>query len=127
MANVESLGKGDPVRAECHKRLKNHEWILVLLVGACMVLMQPGEHRLGSMSPEATATESRDKRQADWFVPSRPETVTWGWILIDKPPVLTIQSGQTVRIDTISHQGAMHDEDPVTVFGALGIKPEEIL
>jgi acetamidase/formamidase len=115
------------VRAECHKHLKQHKWILVLLVGACMFLMRPGEHRLGSISLGGTATESHDKRQADWFVPSRPETVAWGWIPIDNPPVLTIQSGQTVRIDTISHQGAMHDEDPVTVFGALGVKPEEIL
>jgi acetamidase/formamidase len=127
MANVESQGKGAPVQAECHKRLKQHKWILALLVGACMFLMRPGEHRLGSISLGGTATESHDKRQADWFVPSRPETVVWGWIPIDNPPVLTIQSGQTVRIDTISHQGAMHDEDPVTVFGALGVKPEEIL
>src|SRR5919108_5095879 len=115
------------MRAQCDRRLKTHAWMLVLLVGACMFWARPGENGLGSVSLGATAPESRDKRQADWFVPSRPETVTWGWILIDKPPVLTIQSGQTVRIDTISHQGAMHDEDPVTVFGALGVTPEEIL
>src|SRR5262245_43361925 len=126
-ANVDSSGKGAPVRAECHRRLKQHAWMLVFLVGAGMVLIQLGGHPVGRMSFGATAPESRDKHRADWFVPSRPETVTWGWILIDKPPVLTIQSGQSVRIDTISHQGAMHDEDPVSVFGALGVTPEEIL
>jgi acetamidase/formamidase len=127
MANVESQGRGAPVRAEGHTRLKQRAWILLLMVGAGVGLMRLGGHTLDSMSFGATTPESRDKRQADWFVPSRPETVVWGWVPIDNPPVLTIQSGQTVRIDTISHQGAMHDEDPVTVFGALGVKPEEIL
>ena len=37
--------------------------------------------------------------EADHFVPSRPETVSWGWYPIDKEPVLTIQSGETVRIN----------------------------
>ena len=115
------------MRAECHKRLKKHGRMLVLLVGVFMSLGQLEEHDMGGISLGGTATDTHDKRQADRFVPSRPDTVTWGWILIDKPPVLTIQSGQTVRIDTISHQGAVHDEDPVTVFGALGVKPEEIL
>jgi acetamidase/formamidase len=127
MANIESQGRGAPVRAKGHKRLKQRAWILLLMVGAGVGLMRLGGHTLDSMSFGATAPESRDQRQADWFVPSRPETVVWGWVPIDQPPVLTVQSGQTVRIDTLSHQGAMHDEDPVTVFGALGVKPEEIL
>jgi acetamidase/formamidase len=118
--------------AEYHQRLRKHGWGLVLLLGVFMCWVTPEEHGmesigLGSVSLGATATAAGNKLEADWFVPSRPETLTWGWILIDKPPVLTVQPGQTVRIDTLSHQGAMHDEDPVTVFGALGVKPEEIL
>jgi acetamidase/formamidase len=65
--------------------------------------------------------------KADHYVPSRPENVTWGWFPLDAKPVLTIRSGQTVRIDTISHQGSTQDEDPVASLGALGVKPEEIL
>ena len=57
----------------------------------------------------------------------RARRMTWGWIPIDKPPVLTIQSGQTVRIDTISHQGSTQPEDPLTFLGALGVRPEEVL
>jgi acetamidase/formamidase len=64
---------------------------------------------------------------ADHYLPARPENVTWGWFPLDAKPLLTIQSGQTVRIDTISHQGATQAEDPVTFLGKLGLKPEEIL
>jgi acetamidase/formamidase len=64
---------------------------------------------------------------ADHYLPSKPENVVWGWIPLDAPPVLTIRSGQTVRIDTISHQGATQAEDPVTFLAPLGVKPEEIL
>ncbi len=70
-----------------------------------------------------TSTQQED----EFFVPSRPETVTWGWFPIDRPPVLTIQSGDTVRIDTLSHAGATQDEEPDTFLRAFGIEPEEIL
>ncbi len=71
----------------------------------------------------ATSTQQGD----ELFVPSRPETVTWGWFPIDRPPVLTIQSGDTVRIDTLSHAGAMQDEEPDTFLRAFGVESEEIL
>ncbi|MBI2293244.1 MAG: acetamidase/formamidase family protein [Betaproteobacteria bacterium] len=58
---------------------------------------------------------------------STPETVSWGYIAADLPPVLRIRSGQTVRIDTVSHQGINTKVDPVTYFGAAGIPPEQVL
>src|SRR4030067_2360755 len=58
---------------------------------------------------------------------STPETVSWGYIAADLPPVLRIRSGQTVRIDTVSHQGINTKLDPVTYFGAAGIPPEQVL
>ena len=64
---------------------------------------------------------------ADHFVPSRPETVSWGWFPVDKPPVATIASGDTVRIDTLSHAGATQDDHPAVSLGALGIEPDQIL
>lgn len=45
----------------------------------------------------STAASALQNRGVDHAVPSRPETVVWGWIPIDRPPVLTVQSGQTVR------------------------------
>ena len=64
---------------------------------------------------------------ADHVLPSRPENVTWGWIPIDAQPALTIRSGETVRIDTLSHHGSTQDEDPVTFLPKLGVKGDEIL
>jgi acetamidase/formamidase len=41
--------------------------------------------------------------------------------------VLRIQSGQTVRIDTVTNQGINTKQDPVTYFAAAGILPEQVL
>ena len=58
---------------------------------------------------------------------STPETVSWGWIAADRAPVLRVKSGQTVRIDTVSHQGLNTPRDPVAFFGAAGVAPGEVL
>ncbi len=60
-------------------------------------------------------------------VGSRPETVSWGWFPLDKPPVLTIASGDTVRIDTLSHAGATQNDHPEVSLGEVGIAPDQIL
>ena len=64
--------------------------------------------------------------EADHFVPSRPETVSWGWYPIDKEPVLRIQSGETVRINTLTHVGATQGAEPVEYLTGLGIPRQEI-
>jgi len=46
---------------------------------------------------------------------STPNTVIWGYLTADLPPALTIKSGQTVKIDTVSHQGLMTKDDPAGV------------
>jgi acetamidase/formamidase len=58
---------------------------------------------------------------------SAPETVSWGWIAADLPPVARVKSGQTVRIDTVTHQGLNTGKDPVAFFGTAGIAPGEVL
>jgi len=58
---------------------------------------------------------------------STPETVIWGYLTADLPPALTIKSGQTVKIDTVSHQGLMSKDDPATFFGTAGIPPDQVL
>jgi len=64
---------------------------------------------------------------ADHHLGAQPENLSWGWIPTDKPPVLMIQSGETVRIDTISHHGSTQDEAPVDYLGGHGVESEEIL
>ena len=75
----------------------------------------------------STVSSGQDRTGADHHVPSRPETVTWGWIPMDKAPVVTIKSGQTVRIDTLSHHGATQAQEPDTFLAEYGITRQEIL
>ena len=63
----------------------------------------------------------------DAVLRSTAGTVLWGHIAADREPVLLIRSGQTVRIDTVSHQGLTSERDPGDVFGAGGIAPEAVL
>lgn len=65
--------------------------------------------------------------QHDVFLRSTPETVSWGWIAANRPPVLRVKSGQIVRVDTVTHQGLNTDKNPVAFFGAAGIAPGEVL
>ena len=116
---------------EQSKRLQQYRLTVGLLAAALVFFLKPAERGLSSVGPGtanleaagATPAEQQDER----LVPSRPETVTWGWFPTDRPPVLTIQSGETVRINTLSHAGATQDENPVTFLGSFGVERGEIL
>ena len=63
----------------------------------------------------------------DAHLRSTPETVVMGELPAGRKPVLTIKSGQSVRIDTISHQGLNSGMDPVKFFATAGIPANEVL
>ncbi len=63
----------------------------------------------------------------DHVVRSTPENVVWGWYPIDRAPVATVRSGETVRIDTLSHAGTTQAEDPERYLGRFGVAPNEVL
>ena len=75
----------------------------------------------------AAAQPAPPGNKPDATLGSTPDTVIWGYLSARVPPVLRIKSGATVRIDTMSHQGLLTRDDPVTFFGRAGIKPEEVL
>src|SRR5204862_1127438 len=60
-------------------------------------------------------------------VPSTPETVAWGELPDGRAPVARVRQGQTVSIDTVSHQGIINNMDPVKFFAAGGIAPQDVL
>ena len=60
-------------------------------------------------------------------VPSTPQTVAWGHLPAGRQPVLRIRSGQTVSIDTLSHQGVNNNMDPIKFFAEGGIAAHEVL
>lgn len=61
---------------------------------------------------------------------STPETVRWGRLpSAGAPPVLEVEAGGVVTIDTVSHEGILPDQgqDPVAFFGSLGVPAEAVL
>jgi acetamidase/formamidase len=64
------------------------------------------------------------------YLPSTPETVAWGRLpgCLTRP-VLTVESGATVTVDTVSHEGILEDQgrDPVSFFSRYGVAPAEVL
>jgi acetamidase/formamidase len=123
------------MRSERFKHLKKLSQTLLLLVGAWMFLAQAGGHDLASAGQQApplelTSNALQDKRQIqrpDWFLPSRPENIAWGWFPLDKAPVLMIQSGDSVRINTLTGSGATGTLRPEEFFAPFGVQPGEIL
>ena len=80
-----------------------------------------------ALASPAAAQPAPAGNKPDVALGSTPDTVVWGYISARVPPVLRIKPGTTVRIDTMSHQGLVTRDDPVTFFGRAGIKPEEVL
>ena len=95
-------------------------WILAAAVAAGCAAPEVEPEQSGAGAVPAAPLE------ADHFVPSSPENVSWGWFPIDKEPVLRVRPGETVRMDTLTHSGAVQDEEPVAWLTALGVPREEI-
>jgi len=82
------------------------------------------------MSDLGSTSQSRDLRnsiQPDATLKSTPDTVLWGYIAANLPPAVTIQSGQAVEIEALSHQGLTAGKDPEKFFSAYGIASNEVL
>ncbi|MEG3615520.1 acetamidase/formamidase family protein [Isoptericola haloaureus] len=66
----------------------------------------------------------------DHYLAATPGTVSWGRLpCAADVPVLTIASGETVTVDTVSHEGLLEDQgsDPRAYFGSHGVPPEGVL
>lgn len=66
----------------------------------------------------------------DHYLSSTPDTVLWGYVPgLHTPPTLQIRSGETVTVDTVSHEGLLEDQgrDPETFFGHHGVASSEVL
>jgi acetamidase/formamidase len=89
-------------------------------------LLIAGAAALGLVS-SAAAQGVPPNNTPDATLRSTPDTVVWGYFAADIAPALRIKSGQTVKIDTVSHGGVNTPDDPVTYFGRAGIAPAEVL
>jgi acetamidase/formamidase len=64
----------------------------------------------------------------EYRVRAGPETVHWGYLSGDLPPVLEVPPGATVTIETVSHEGLMPDQgSPLDFFSRHGIAAPQVL
>jgi len=66
----------------------------------------------------------------DHYLASTPGQISWGWLpTVETPSPLTMRSGQTVTIDTVSHEGILEDQgrDPISFFGGFGVARDQVL
>jgi acetamidase/formamidase len=64
------------------------------------------------------------------YLESRPDDVSWGWLPnAASRPVATVRSGDTLTVDTVSHEGVLDDQgrDPVRFFGRHGVSRGDVL
>ncbi|MBB5827183.1 acetamidase/formamidase family protein [Micromonospora carbonacea] len=64
------------------------------------------------------------------YLPSTPETCLWGRLPTRRhEPVLRIRSGETVTIDTLSHEGILEDQgrDPVAYLKQFDVPADGVL
>lgn len=64
------------------------------------------------------------------YLSAEPEHVLWGRLpCASDVPVLTVDPGTEVTIDTISHEGLLEDQgrDPLAFFGDRGVAPGDVL
>lgn len=79
---------------------------------------------------EVLQTKENGFYKSDYFLETNVDTVTWGRLPNkDTEPVLTVESGATVTIDTLSHEGILEDQgkDPVAYFTGKGVSEDMIL
>jgi len=64
------------------------------------------------------------------YLRSTPDQVRWGYVpSLDSAPVLRVRSGETVSVDTVSHEGILEDQgrDPVEYFAQHGVTRSSVL
>ncbi len=94
--------------------------------------------RLQAADKKIEAQDNNAIAHPDHVVRSTPANVVWGEFPSSRPPVVVIQSGDTVLIDTLSHAGATQGatlgaapgneaNHPVTYLAQFGVKPEQVL
>lgn len=86
----------------------------------------------------AQSKQTREIKRTDHVVRSTPANVVWGEFPSDRPPVIVVRPGETVRIDTLSHAGATQGANlgaaagnesnhPVAYLAQFGVKSNQVL
>jgi LPXTG-motif cell wall-anchored protein len=71
-----------------------------------------------------------EEAEGEYYVPSSVDNIHWGDLPNrESQAVESIQSGETVTFDTVSHEGILEDQgrDPVEYFSQHGIEEDQVL
>lgn len=80
------------------------------------------------MTPHSILQAGQGRIAGEHYLATTPETAHWGFLPTDQNrPVLSLNSGGTVTVDTVSHEGLLPDQgqDPTGFFKSFGV--EEVL
>lgn len=100
------------------------------LLSACGPSTAPSEQSSSGGAAPAILQPGTGTISGDHYLGSDPGDVLWGYVpTVHTDPVLQIASGESVTIDTVSHEGILEDQgrDPVTYFGGHGVEPDQVL
>ncbi|OAH11017.1 acetamidase/formamidase family protein [Streptomyces jeddahensis] len=64
------------------------------------------------------------------YLSADPDRVRWGYVpALDSEPVLRMRSGETVTVDSVSHEGLLEDQgrDPLAWFRERGVAADHVL
>ncbi len=68
--------------------------------------------------------------RGEHHVRATPENILWGYLPnAAATPILTVDAGATVTVDTLSHEGLLEDQgrDPITYFASDGVDRRGVL
>lgn len=80
--------------------------------------------------PEKILQPGKGQIHGRHYLPSLPEQVRWGYVpSLTGEPVLRMRSGETVTVDSVSHEGLLEDQgrDPVAYFEHHGVPADQVL
>lgn len=122
---------GEQARAVLRSGLGRRDFIRATAAAGAGVAVSAGA------APTADAAVPREVLQPGkgpihgrHYLPSTPDQVRWGYVpSLDSEPVLRVRSGDTVTIDTVSHEGIVedHGRDPRAFFGEFGVAVGDVL
>lgn len=107
-------------------KVQQWQWLLGICATATVLLWGWG---IANPSPAMEVAQAETFAGQSYEVKSTPDHVIWGELFKpDSPPILTVQSGDRVRMETVSHEGILADQgDTVEFLTAGGIAQADIL
>ncbi|MDQ7904035.1 acetamidase/formamidase family protein [Phytohabitans sp. ZYX-F-186] len=103
----------------------------VLAAGLAATFAAGTAGAVGIAAPaQASGRKGGGSKRPKWdhHLKSTPDNLHWGGFPIGWEPGVTMRSGQTVRVDTLSQQGLTNSSiSPRDYFGAFGVRPHEVL